>query len=57
MTLTVCLFEGKIDPILAFSVQPDRVQEIEGIGDHLHLSIMHGSDEGNIPLISVFRKQ
>jgi hypothetical protein len=29
-----------IDPILAHSIQPDRVQEIEEKGDHLHPPIM-----------------
>ncbi len=44
------------DPILTASIQPDRVQEIEVRGDHLYLPIMHGSDECDIPLISVVQK-
>jgi len=45
------------DPILTASIQPDRVQEIEVRGDHLYLPIMHGSDECDIPLISVVQSQ
>jgi hypothetical protein len=50
-------WKGPIDPTLATLIQPGRVQEIEGRGDHLYLPIMHGFDEGNIPLTSVVRHQ
>jgi hypothetical protein len=45
------------DSILAISIQPNSVQEIEERDDHFYLPIMHRSDEGDIPLICVVHNQ
>jgi hypothetical protein len=49
-------FKGKPTySIFALSVQPNRVQEVEERGGHPQLSIMYGSDKGDIPLTNVVR--